>query len=403
MLKMSLNTRRELALQTAKRYRMASRKEKSAILKGFCEDTGYKPKYAIVLLKKAFLEPEKLRNQTSGKAKKRKRRRNRKYGEVEKAVLLHAWRISGYLCSKLLKAYMAENIDQLRRFNEVRIDDETAQKLLEISPATIERLLSDEKPRRRRKRSASTNPALLRNLVPLAVNYERPPEPGHLHVDLVVHCGASLYGDYVCTITATDRFTGLTNVWACLGKSQRAVFEALSKTFSGFPFPIKTFQTDNGSEFLNGHLVRWAEEAGMVYLRSHEYRKQENAYVEERNGHIVRKFVGHRRFDTTEERDLLNQAYEALNLLQNLFLPRMMTNSKERTGSRITRHRDNPMTPMRRALPFLSPEKAQELLELRESLNPAELMRVVETIINRLYSLRAEKEKEAREALSCAR
>lgn len=400
---MSLNARRELALQTAKRYRMAGRKEKSAILKGFCDDTGYEPKYAIVLLKKAFLEPEKLRNQPSGKAKKQKRRRNKKYGEMEKAALLHIWRISGYLCSKLLAAYIQENIVQLRRFNEVKVDDETAQKLLEMSPATIERLLSDERPRRRRKRSSSTNPALLRNLVPLALNYERPPEPGHLQVDLVVHCGNSLYGDYVCTITGTDRFTGFTNIWACLGKSQRAVFEAFEKVFHGFPFGIKTFQTDNGSEFLNAHLINWAKEMGMAFLRSHEYKKQENAYVEERNGHVVRKFVGHRRFDTIEERELLNRAYGALNLLQNLFLPRMMTNSKERTGSRIIRRRDRPMTPLRRLLPFLTEETAQELLDLKESLNPAELMRIVEATINRLYSLRTEREKEAEEALSCVR
>lgn len=254
----------------------------------------------------------------------------------------------------------------------------------------------------RRKRSSSTNPSLLKNLVPLTLDYERPPEPGHLQVDLVSHCGGDACGDFVYTLTATELHTGWTELWACLGKSQRAVFEALEKAFSGFPFEIKSFQTDNGSEFLNHHLIRWSEVTGIAYLRSRPYKKQENAYVEERNGHLVRKFVGYLRLDTPEEKDGLNQAYEALVLLHNLSVPRRIYLRKEREGSKIKRFYDQPRTPVRRTIPFLNQEKARELLELKESLNLEELLETVERITRGLYSRRARRAAEPQETLSCA-
>jgi len=113
MAKMSIETRYEVALEMAQSYRKATRKEKGRTLRKFCELTGYNPKYAVVILKKSFLEPEKLRNRTSGEAKKQKRKR--RYGEIERATLAELWKLSGYLCGKLLVAFISENLEQLRR------------------------------------------------------------------------------------------------------------------------------------------------------------------------------------------------------------------------------------------------------------------------------------------------
>jgi len=396
---MSLETRREVVLARAREYRMASKKDKSKILKEICNLTGYHPKYAQVVLKRAFLEPEKFRTQTLGKVKKRKRRG--KYNELEKAALAKLWRISGYLCGKLLAAFITENLEHLIRQGSLMVSDETACKLLEVSPATIDRLLSCERVSMRRRRNTTTNPALLKNLVPLALDYERPPEPGHLQVDLVAHCGGNPSGDFVYTLTATDLYTGWTEVCACLGKSRKAVFEALEKTFSAFPFKIKSFQTDNGAEFLNAHLIMWSKRTGIDYIKSRPHKKEENAYVEERNGHLVRKFVGYLRLDTPEEKDALNQAYEALIPLHNLFIPRRICLRKERKGSRVKRFYDKPQTPLRRAIPFLGQEQSRNLLNIKQSLNPQNLLESLERITNGLYRRRAMKARRHRETLSC--
>lgn len=380
---MSFQSRRELAVRMAVEYRMAAKKEKSRLLSEFCELSGYKRKYAVVILKEAFLDPESVKTR---KVTKHRRKRKGKYDERVKAALRILWRLSGYQCSKLLVEFIAENLSQLREEGSLIVDDETARKLENISPATIDRLLSEERFRRKQKRMDLTSSSpLLKSMVPLAKLYNRPPEPGHLQIDLVIHSGGNPSGEYVCTLSATDIFTGWSAAWACLGKSQKAVFEALEKVFFSYPFPIKSFQTDNGSEFLNGHLVRWADETGIDFVRSEEYEKEENCYVEERNGHMVRKFVGYKRFDTLRERDILNKAYEALNLLSQLFWPRMRCIRKVKEGSKVKRYFDKPATPLRRLIPFIGEEKARELIEFRSSLNIKELVETLEANLNKLY------------------
>ena len=394
---MSLPARRELAIVMAREYRMADRKHRSQFLKEFCVLTGYHPKYAVVVLKQAYFEPEKL----SPGRKLMPRKRRRKYDELVRAATIALWRLSGYQCSKLLVEFIRKNLYHLIKEGSLAIDHETEAKLMKLCPATADRLLADERFRRkgRRKDMSSASP-LIKSLVPLAKLYYRPPEPGHLQVDLVIHCGGSPCGHYVCTVSATDIFTGWSVAWACLGKSQQAVFEAFEKVLSSFPFPIKTFQTDNGSEFLNAHLISWAEKTGIKFLRSEEYEKDDNGYVEERNGHSVRKFVGYKRFDTPTERDTLNKAYGVLNLLANLFWPRMKCIEKVREGSKVKRYFDKPLLPLERVFPSLSDEKARELTELRDSLNMGELVDTLEANLNKLY--KAKPAPESEEALSCA-
>ncbi len=395
---MSLSTRREIALAMAKEYRMADRRRKSQLKREFCSLTDYHPKYAVSILKMAFLEPEKL----IPKRKPKPRKRRRKYDELVKAALINLWRLSGYQCSKLLAEFIRKNLDHLIKEGSLRIDDGTKAKLMEISPATIDELLSGERfSRKKGKRDTSSASPLIKSLVPLAKLYYRPSEPGHLQIDLVIHCGDNPCGYYVCTVSATDIFTGWSVAWACLGKSQQAVFEALEVVFSLFPFPIKTFQTDNGSEFLNAHLVRWSDKTGIKFLRSREYKKDENAYVEERNGHSVRKFVGYKRLETLKERDILNKAYGALNLLANLFWPRMKCLRKVREGSRVKRYFDKPLLPLERTIPSLSEDKVRELMELRDSFSMGDLVNTLETNLSMLYKTKPAPER--KEALSCSR
>lgn len=395
---MSLIARRELTLVMAKDYHMADRKHRSQLLKEFCALTGYHPKYAIVVLKQAYLEPERMSPKRNPKPRKK---RKRKYNELVKAALMTLWRLSGYQCSKLLVVFIRENLDQFRKQGSLSVDEETAIKLRELCPATADNILSEERFRKKgKKRDLTSSSPLLRSMVILAKLFNRPPEPGHLQIDLVIHCGDNPCGHYVCTLSATDIFTGWSVAWACLGKSQQAVFEALEKILSYFPFPIKSIQTDNGSEFLNAHLINWAQKRGITFLRSEEYKKEDNCYVEERNGHSIRKFVGYKRFETLGERDTLNRAYAALNLLANLFWPRMKCIKKVREGSKVKRYFDRPNTPLRRAVPFLSDENSQELLELKASLNIEELIDTMEANLARLY--RAKPAPDKGSALSCA-
>ena len=236
----------------------------------------------------------------------------------------------------------------------------------------------------------------LRTRIPYAIATERDNEPGHLQADTCEHSGGFHEGRYIHTLTITDIRTGWTLLSAGLGLSAEGFKELISKCLSRYPVRVKTFQTDGGPEFLNNLLEDYTKRRGIRFIASRPYKSNDQANVEERHHHIVRAFVGRDRLDTSAELVILEELYRNLELLLNLFTPTLLCQEKVRTDSgRLRRKYGEPLTPLQRVLPYLTREKAQELLALRERLNPVELRKEVKRLQNTLFDLLTAKEKRA--------
>jgi len=395
--KMSRKGTYELVLRRAEDYRKASRQGRSEILDSLERDTGYDRKTLIRLMKKARLEPERLRNVIGGKAKSLghdARGRPRKYPPVIGDIL---WDIRENYSPRssplLLCSYIRKNMDKLVQAKVIPPDPEVKGYLMDISPSTVYRLLSHRErigwpwlviPRgkggRRRKR------------FPYAVDVQREPGPGNVQADTAEHCGGNHAGNFGRTLTIVDLEVGWVLLSATLGASARDFKEMISRSFQRYPVRIKSLQIDGGPEFANSILEEYAKQRGIELLSSRPYHKNDQAHVEERQLHVVRSFVGRDRIDTQAEIEVLGWLYRNLELLLNLFTPRLMAKAivETETGRR-KRIYDEPKTPLERLLPYLPEDKARELVELRDSLNPVFLMKEINRARKTLYELMREK------------
>ncbi len=167
------------------------------------------------------------------------------------------------------------------------------------------------------------------------------------------------------------------------------VFEALQEVRERLPFELLGIDSDNGGEFINGHLVRFCDENKITFTRSRPYRKNDNCYVEQKNYSVVRRAVGYWRYDTEEELLVLNQLYDRLRLYTNYFQPVMKLIEKTRVGSKVRKKYDQARTPYRRVLesPFISREAKEKLQREYAKLNPVELKREIIRLQDRLGEL----------------
>ena len=202
-------------------------------------------------------------------------------------------------------------------------------------------------------------------------------EPGHFEVDLVHHGGDSSAGEYVHTIQLIDVATGWSERVVVLGRGQAAMETGFRRILERLPFPIKELHPDNGSEFFNHHLVRfWKEKVvGVTLSRSRPYQKNDNRFVEQKNDSLVREYLGHLRFDTTEQVEAINLLYERMWLYYNLFQPVLHLSKKELVGDKVRRTWDEAQTPYQRLLAtgVLSREPREGLQALYEQTNPLTL------------------------------
>jgi hypothetical protein len=274
---MSPRSKREYTEAIHKRYKNASRFEKKVILDEFCATTGYHRKYAIVLLKgfKRFRKPVQ---------KKRGRKARYRKDEIIKP-LKKIWLAANLPCSKRLKTIIPLWLPGYHeRFGELPLD--VVQALRHISPATIDRLLKPVRARYGKRGRSTTKPGtLLRKQIPVATNQWDETRPGFLEADMVAHRGETTAGTYVSTLDLVDIATGWTEQRAVWGKGERGVLEQIADVESSMPFPILGFDCDNGSEFLNYHLVRHFTERTkpVAFTRSRAYHKDDNAHVEQKN------------------------------------------------------------------------------------------------------------------------
>ncbi len=401
---------RELALE----YKRATKKRKGEILDSLVRLTEYNRSYAARVLRQRSREVVVGSGRVGGikftlvedrrSRRKKKRKRPRLYGREVLVPLQRVWGICDGICGKRLAPYLRKIVPQLERLGELALDDEVRRKLLRISPATVDRLLAPMRKRYQLRARSHTKPgSLLKHQIPIRTWSDWDEAcPGFLEIDLVSHEGGDPRGDFAYTLDATDICTGWTETVAVRNRAELWVLAGLKQALARFPFQIRGIDSDNGSEFINNHLVRYCSDHKITFTRSRPYRKNDNCFVEQKNSSVVRRAVGYARHDTPEELELLNELYSRLRLYTNYFQPVMKLREKTRTGSRVTKKYDKARTPYGRVLTsrdIAKPVKRTLRRDYKE-LNPASLGREIDRLRDRLHSVAERKvEAKARAAL----
>lgn len=377
-----MHSRKQLTSIVALRYWKATKKEKSVILSEFCLNTKYDRKYAIKVLKKAVVSPpQKIKE-------KQKRNKPTKYMLI-KPTIKKLWETADYPSGTRLHALLPELVAKGISYQEIRPTEKQQALLTIISSATIDRMLQSEVRFRIRHNNSQTTSGKLKYEIPLAIDSEEVTIPGTLEIDLVSHSGPSAMGEFINTLNSTDMIIGWYEAEAIMGKSQRAVDEAMRQIEKRLPFTLKGIDSDNGTEFINGTLKRYADTRQITFTRSRPYKKNDNAHIEQKNFTHVRKIIGYARFDTKEQQDLLNDLYRnELRLFINYFQPSQKLIRKERNGSKIKRVYDTPKTPYQRVLENKDiPEAVKEKLrEEYKILNPFELKRRIDQKLRKIMA-----------------
>jgi len=362
---MSYRAKRELLLQIAPRYREASSALKEFILDEFVAATGYARKYAIRLLN----HPADLQLTIT-------RPRAPYYGpEVQQALHL-AWTAANHICAKRLVPFLPTLIASLEQHGHLHLSEGHRAQVLSMSPATADRLLQPYRKQERHGTATTRSGTLLKKQIPIRTFQEwNDIKPGFLEADLVAHCGTHADGSFLYTLTLTDIATGWTECLPLLGRTQEAVVTALKRAQHLLPFSILGIDTDNGAEFINMELMAYCEQEQITFTRGRPHHSNDQCYVEQKNGQIVRQIVGYDRFAGEFAYRQLTELYRALRVYVNCFQPSMKLQTKQRAGGKVRRTYDQAQTPVQRLLASdaLPPKKQQELLRITEALDPLRL------------------------------
>ena len=354
------------------RYREASKKEKTAILDEYVKTTGQNRKYAIGVL---------TGKRRTGKRPTRRPRRSIYGAEETQALLILSGLFDG-ICSKRLRAAMDVELPGLYESGVLQVTSECYHKLMQISPATIDRLLVGRRPQLRKSRGFTKPGTLLKHQIPIRTWADWTEDrPGFCEMDLVDHSGGVIIrgADHAWTLCFTDVKTGWTECAAVRNKAQVHVFAAIGRVRQRLPFPLLGIDSDNGSEFINDQLYRYCLQEKITFTRGRAGKKNDGAYVEQKNWSVVRRAVGYHRYDTPEQLELLNRLYAVLHLYVNFFLPVMKLKEKTRLGSKVKRVYDKPQTPYARVLasPDVSEKHKAELRETYALLDLVDLRRQI--------------------------
>jgi len=301
------------------------------------------------------------------------------------------WFLMDCICGKRLAPMLGELIGVLERFGEIELESEVKEKLLNVSPATIDRLLVEERKKQTLRARSKTKPGtLLKHQIPIRTFSEWDEQkPGFVEMDLVGHDGGDVSGDYIQTLDITDVCTGWTETQAVKNRAQVWVFEALKQIRECLPFKLLGIDSDNGGEFINDQLYRYCQKEQITFTRGRPYRKNDSCYVEQKNYSVVRRAVGYLRYETEEQLGVINELYGYLRVYTNYFQPVMKLIEKTRVGSRVRKKYDKSKTPYHRVIEssHVEEEEKKALSKEYAKLNPAELKRQITRLQNKLRKL----------------
>lgn len=378
---MGKNERQAYLEAVIERYLKANKKAKAAILDEFCQVCGYNRKYAIRLLNRPRKRP--------------KRRPGRKpvYRSTEfLKALKRIWLVSDQMCSKRLVAAIPLWLPFYERAYE-KLSDKTQNQLQSISAATIDRVLAPTRALTRRRGLCATKPgSLLRNQIPIRTHNWDITQPGFVEADTVAHCGNSLAGDFIWSLTLTDIHTGWTECRATWNNGATGVVKQIKNIEADLPFELKGFDCDNGSEFLNYHLVRYFTDhkPRVKFTRSRPYKKNDNAHVEQKNWSHVRQLLGYDRLDNHKLVELINNLYcNQWSRFQNHFGPTLKLIQKKRINSKYYKKYETPRTPYQRIIESLhiSEKNKDTLRKQHQALDPFKLRRQIDRQLKAIFRL----------------
>ena len=378
---MSNEAKKEYLKNIQPRYQRASKYEKIHILNEFCTVCQYNRKYAIRILNG--------NTPSHSYRKPAKRGPKNKYGNPDLLKTLKLfWRVTNLPCSKRLKAL----IPLWLPFYPFYLCESVKEDILNISPATIDRLMKPMRARFNKLGLSTTKPgSILSKHIPVKTGQWDESVPGYLEADTIAHCGNSVAGMFVYTINCVDIATGWNVQRAVWGKGESGVIKAIHNIELTLPFQLRGFDCDNGSEFLNWHLYRQLahRKQPVQFTRSRPYHKNDNAHIEEKNWTNVRQYLGYQRFDKPELVDLLNDLYTSQWYLYfNFFIPSVKLINKIRIGSKIVKKHDTPKTPFQRLLEssIISEQTKRNLKKEFKKFNPFQLQKQmsnkIKTILN---------------------
>jgi hypothetical protein len=386
--KMTINERWKYLRLVRKRYLKASRRERGRLL-GEMQDVTRLHRKSLIRLMSGSLE-----------RKPRQRQRGRTYGpEVDRPLRVIS-ESHDYICAERLKPNLVGMATHLARHGELEASPRLLDQLSRISVSTLRRILNhlgQDEPRLPRKGPAEANKVARE--IPMKRIPWNEQQPGHFEVDAVHHCGQSSAGHYVHTIQMVDVATGWAEQVATLGRGYVAMEDGFRRILARLPFPVLEIHPDNGSEFLNAHLVRfWKEMVKDVTLsRSRPFQKNDNRFVEQKNSTLVRAYLGPARFDTAQQTNAINQLYEKMWLYYNFFQPVMRLREKTTSPSppaqgqplRIRRRFDRARTPLDRLCESdaISEQHKQQLRTLRDQTNPRQLRREINQLLDEIFLL----------------
>ena len=360
------------------RYGRASKEEKGRILDEFCQTSGYNRKAAIRLLGR---EPVSERRHGGGRTR---------YGPEVREVVRLLWESADRICGKRLQPFLPELLDMLERAGELAVAPAVRAQVLEVSAATIDRLVAPTRLQGRRPQTQSRAAVALKALVPVRTFGEwNGVAPGAFQADLVAHCGESTEGFYLNTLMAVDVATGWTESEAVWGKGQQRVGTGVHRIRERAPMALQELHTDNGGEFVNYVLYPWCQREGIHLTRGRPYRKNDQAYAEQKNGAVVRRLVGYDRYSSKAAYAELQRLYRLVRPYVNFCQPLRKLVGKERIGSKIRKRFDQAKTPYQRLLATdaLSKEQRLRLDHEYRAVNPVRLRDNIQASLKRLWDL----------------
>ena len=376
--------RREYLKKIHERYGKASKEEKTKILEEFLKTCKYHRKYAIRLLNAPLEESLKPR-----------RKRAPHYSVKALGILEAIWKAAGYPWSVRLKALLPIWMKWARE--KFGIDPKTEAELLLISSRQMDRRLSLKRLKIRKAMYGTTKPgSLLKNQIPIRTKNWDIKKAGYSEIDTVAHCGNSLDGEFIYTLNDTDIHATWTESVAVMGKGAEGVQRGLEEISGRLPYRRRGIDSDNGSEFMNHHLIRYCQDCRprLEFTHSRPYEKEDQGHVEQKNFTHVRKVFGWDRYDTQEALLAMNDLYRnELSLWNNLFQPSVKLKEKIRKGSKLIRKYSAALTPFQRVLKCkeADPQKIRELQKLLDSTDPFELGLRIDRKLQRIYKMASQR------------
>lgn len=376
-----MTTKKEIFNRFLKEYLKANKKRKGQILDNVCDTTNINRKSAIRKFKRLQLKDSSLPE---------KRGRPVFYTKDVICALKYVWEAASEVCGELLHPMTREYIDVLKRDGLWKHTEEATKKLLLMSEGTMKKRVGCfMKARRFRKGLSSTKPSHLKEIIPVFFGSWKDKGPGYGQIDTVVHCGYSLLGNMVYTLNYTDVCLFWVELRAQWNKGEEATKQSMGAIKKRLPFDLKEVHPDTGSEFINWNLKRWCDKNNVDMTRSRPGKKNDNAYVEQKNGHVVRRFVGYTRIDVEEAVPVLNEMYEKLSIYLNHFVASRKTLKKVRVGSKYIRKYEKAKTPYQRILECsdISEDIKDNLREVHKKLNPLILKKEIDKLIDKVFKI----------------